>query len=195
MRMWLRNTKNLNEPEEELIHIYEPETEINLSDEEERRSYEDLINCQVGENGLSSCQVVNGKRPSGDLEYFMGSSAKSSNFQVGNEMGSVDLIDRQVGSREFPNCQVEKEKDMRLSENLRSLEVSSFQREMSIGENSCGYPDHVNEDDEELNTSIIKEEDQRSILIIGGIKIFLPNRQVEDGAHDKSVAEEERKPA
>jgi hypothetical protein len=45
MRMWLRNTKNLNEPEEELIHIYEPETEINLSDEEERRSYEDLINC------------------------------------------------------------------------------------------------------------------------------------------------------
>jgi hypothetical protein len=45
----------------------------------------------------------------------------------------------------------------------------------------------VNEDDEKLNTFTIQEEDQRSILIIGGIKIFLPNSQVEASAHDESA--------
>jgi hypothetical protein len=36
--------------------------------------------------------VGNGKRPSGGLKYYQGSSAEGSYFQVGNEMGSVDLI-------------------------------------------------------------------------------------------------------
>jgi hypothetical protein len=70
--------------------------------------------------------------------------------------------------------------------------VSSCQQGVLIGEDSCGFSDHVNEDDEKLNTCTIKEEDQRSILIIGGIKTFLPNSQVEASAHDESVAEEER---
>ena len=39
--------------------------------------------------------------------------------------------------------------------------------------------DHVNEDDEKLNTLTIQEEDHRSILIIGGIKTFLPDSPVE----------------
>jgi hypothetical protein len=52
---------------------------------------------------------------------------------------------------------------------------------------SCGVADHVNEYDEKLNNSIIEEEDQRSILIIGGIQIFLPNIQVESNAHDESA--------
>jgi hypothetical protein len=47
MRRWLRHTENLSDTEEELIHICEPETRRNLSDEEEKRSDEDLINCQV----------------------------------------------------------------------------------------------------------------------------------------------------
>jgi hypothetical protein len=51
----------------------------------------------------------------------------------------------------------------------------------------------VNEDDEKLNTSIIEEEDQRSILIIGGIKEFLTSNQVEASAHDESATTEERK--
>jgi hypothetical protein len=38
---------------------------------------------------------------------------------------------------------------------------------------------HVNEDDEKLNTSIMKEEDQRSVLIIRGIQIFLLDSPVE----------------
>jgi ERCC4-type nuclease len=33
----------------------------------------------------------------------------------------------------------------------------------------------VNEDDEKLQTSIIEEKDQGSILIIGGVEIFLPS--------------------
>jgi hypothetical protein len=33
----------------------------------------------------------------------------------------------------------------------------------------------VNEDDEKLKTSTIKEKDQRRILIIGGVEIFLPS--------------------
>jgi hypothetical protein len=57
-----------------------------------------------------------------------------------------------------------------------------------IGEDSCGFVDHVNEYDEKLNTLTIKEEDQKSILIIGGIKELLPNNQVEASAHDESAA-------
>jgi hypothetical protein len=121
-----------------------------------------------------------------------GAVPESSDFQVGNEMGSVDLIDCQVGSREFPNFQVGREKEMRLSESLRSSEVSSCQQGVLIDGDSCGFADHVNEDDEKLNTSITKEEDQRSILIIGGIKIFLPNSQVEANAHDESATTEGR---
>jgi hypothetical protein len=41
-------------------------------------------------------------------------------------------------------------------------------------EYSCGVVNHMNEDDEKLNTSTLKEEDHRCILIIGGINIFLP---------------------
>jgi hypothetical protein len=60
-----------------------------------------------------------------------------------------------------------------------------------IDEDSCGFADHVNEDDDKLKTFTIQEEDQRIILIIGGIKIFLPNNQVEASAHDESVTKEE----
>jgi hypothetical protein len=62
MRRWLRHTRNLSELEEEPIHISEPKTKRNINDEEENRSDKDLVNSQVGENGLSSFQVGNGKR-------------------------------------------------------------------------------------------------------------------------------------
>jgi hypothetical protein len=65
--------------------------------------------------------------------------------------------------------------------------VSSGQQGVLIGEDSCGFADHVNEDDEKLNTSTIQKEDQRSILIIRGIKEFLPNNQVEASAHDEGA--------
>jgi hypothetical protein len=47
-------------------------------------------------------------------------------------------------------------------------------------EDSFGIAIHMNEDDEKLNTSVTEEEDQRSTLIIGGIKIFFPSSQGED---------------
>jgi hypothetical protein len=37
----------------------------------------------------------------------------------------------------------------------------------------------VNEDDDKLNTSITEKEDQKSVLIVGGIKMFLPSNQLE----------------
>ena len=105
-----------------------------------------------------------------------------------------DLIDCQVGSRKFPNFQVGKGRKVRLFEILRSSEVSSFQQEALIGEDSCGFVDNVTEYNENLNTLTIQEEDQRSILIIGGINTFLPRSQAEAGAHDESAPEEEGKP-
>jgi hypothetical protein len=42
-------------------------------------------------------------------------------------------------------------------------------------EDSCGTAIHMNEDDEKLKHSITEEEDQRNVLIIGGIKSFLPS--------------------
>jgi hypothetical protein len=66
-------------------------------------------------------------------------------------MRSVDLIDFQEGIREIPSFQVGKGSEMRLSKSLMSSEVSSDQQ------------------------GVLKEEDQRRILIIGGIEIFLPS--------------------
>jgi hypothetical protein len=43
-------------------------------------------------------------------------------------MGSLDLIDYQVGSRKFPNCQVGRGKEMRLFESLMNSEESSDQQ-------------------------------------------------------------------
>jgi hypothetical protein len=104
----------------------------------------------VGGNGLSSFQVGNIKRPSGGLIYYKGSSAENSDCQVGDEMGSVDLIDCKVGSGKFPNFQVGKEKEMRLSKSIRSSEVSSCQKGAFINGYSCGFVDHVNKYDEKL---------------------------------------------
>jgi hypothetical protein len=84
-------------------------------------------------------------------------------------MASIDLIDFQVGRR----------KEMRLYEGLGSSRVSSCQQGARIDGDSCGFLDHVNEYDDKLKTFTIQEEDQRSVLIIGGIRIFLPDSPVE----------------
>jgi hypothetical protein len=143
------------------------------------RLAEDLINCQVGRSELSSCQVGNGKRSTEGLTYCQGGSGESLDCQVGNEMGSLDLIDCQVGNRKFPNCQVGRGKELRLSESLRDSGVSSGQQGVLISEDSCGFADHVNEDDDKLKTCTIQEEDQKSILMIGGIRVFLPDSPIE----------------
>jgi hypothetical protein len=114
----------------------------------------DLIYCQVGRNGLSSCQEGNGKGSVEGLIYCQGGSEESSNFQVGNEMGPVGLIDCQVSSKKFPGCQVGKGEEMRLCESLMNSEESLDQQGVLTGEG------------------------QKYILIIGGIEVFLPSNPV-----------------
>jgi hypothetical protein len=82
-------------------------------------------------------------------------------------------------------------------EEMNSVE-SSYQKGVLIDEDSCGFADHVNEDDEKLNTPIAVEEDQRCVLIIGGIQIFLPNSPTETNtrvAHEEVVQQESKKEA
>jgi len=92
-----------------------------------------------------------------------------------------------------------------LYESIRSLEESSYQQGMltcgreaeertHLYEYSCGFVYHVNEYDEKLNTSTIKEVDKRCIMIIGGIKIFLPSNQ-EKASICVAEATEEGQPA
>jgi hypothetical protein len=97
---------------------------------------------------------------------------------VGNEKGSVDLIKCQVGRGDIPYFQVGKDEEM-------SSDEISCQRMLTNEEEAEGIPhsygdsrgavSHVNEDDEKLQTSTIEEKDQGRILIIGGVKIFLPS--------------------
>jgi hypothetical protein len=61
LKMWLRYAESLKAIEE-VVHIYEPEDGRNISDDEGKRSLDDLKNCQVGSKELSICQVCNGKR-------------------------------------------------------------------------------------------------------------------------------------
>jgi hypothetical protein len=65
------------------------------------RLIEDLIDCQVGRDGLSNFHVGNRKRSSEGLVYCQEVGTESSNCQEGTKMGSIDLIDCQVGSRKL----------------------------------------------------------------------------------------------
>jgi hypothetical protein len=80
LRRWLSELENLNDIEEECIHICEPKIGRHLSDEEEVRLDKDLINCQVGINGLSSFQVGNRERSSGGIVCCQMRSVEISNF-------------------------------------------------------------------------------------------------------------------
>ena len=96
---------------------------------------------------------------------------------MGNDKGSVDLINYQEARGEIPIFQVGKREEM------SSTKISCQQGALTDGKeveershpykDSCGISIHVNEDDKKLNTSITEEEDHRSVLVIGGIEIFL----------------------
>jgi hypothetical protein len=104
LRRWLRQVENLSDIEEQVC-ICKPEVGENLSDEEEKRSVRDLMSYQEGRS-------------------------ENSNFQVGNEERSIeDLINCQEGRGEIPDFQVGKGDEMRLSESLKSSEVSSVNKE------------------------------------------------------------------
>jgi hypothetical protein len=78
LRRWLRYVKSLRAIEE-MVHACEPKVDRNLSDDEEERSRRDLIDYQVGRDGLSNCQVGNRKRSSEGLIYCQEGGAESSN--------------------------------------------------------------------------------------------------------------------
>jgi hypothetical protein len=125
LRKWLKYANTLNDIE--LVCIYESEVGEILSDEE-GRSVSGLINCQEGRNEFSNCQVELRKISVEGLTYYQGGSDENSNFHMGNEMGSLDLIGFQVSSRKFPNFQVGRGKEMRLSESFTNSVESSYQQ-------------------------------------------------------------------
>jgi hypothetical protein len=160
--------------EEEMVQVCEPEAGRNLSDEDELRSLEDLRDCQEGRTEISNCQVGNEMRSLRDLIDCQEDSREISCCQEGNEMGSEDLIDCQEGSRKFPDCQVGRgipyfQRERRVKDELRVEFISA----------------------EELT----EEKDQKDILIIGGIQIFLPLSPVEARVCVADAATGERQPA
>jgi hypothetical protein len=66
------------------------------------RSLRDLIYCQEDSEGISHCQEDNEMRSLWDLIDYRKGRNESLDCQVGNGMGSEDLIDCQEGSREIP---------------------------------------------------------------------------------------------
>ena len=97
--------------EEELVHVCELEAGRNLSDDEEERSLEDLMNCQGGSEESSICKEGNGMGSLDDLKDCQEGRTKNSGCQEGNEMRSLeDLRDCQEGREEIPNFQVSKGK-------------------------------------------------------------------------------------
>jgi len=97
--------------------------------------------------------------------------------QVRNEKGLVDLVNYQKGRGDIPNFKVGNEEEVRSAKISRqgvlTDEEEAKERPRS-GEDSCGTASRVNEDDDKLETFITAEKDQRTIMIIGGLEIFLP---------------------
>jgi hypothetical protein len=87
LKRWLRHAEILRDDEEEMVHVCDREARRNLSDDEGKRSLEYLNDCQVSSEEILDCQL-------------------------GNEMGSLDLIDYQVGRKKIPYCQEGKGEQM-----------------------------------------------------------------------------------
>jgi hypothetical protein len=98
-------------------------------------------------------------------------------FQVVDEQGSMDLVKFQVCKGDIPDCQVGKGEEMSSTEG--SLAEEEARERPHLDGNLCKAMSHVNEDDEKLQTSITEKEDQKIVLIIGGVKIFLPSSRGE----------------
>jgi hypothetical protein len=120
--------------EEEMVHICEPKTGKNLSDEE-GRSITDLMNCQESRDEFSNCQVGNEMRSLEDIIDGWEESSGNSYFQEGNGMRlAKDPVNFQVGRIEIPYCQVGKGEQMRLSKKLMNSKESSDQQGVLAGE-------------------------------------------------------------
>jgi hypothetical protein len=84
--------------EEEVVHVWEPEVGRNLNDDEEKRSLEDLRDCQAGSEEFSICQDGNKKRSQDDLKDCEEGRRENPGCKEGNEMISwEDPIDCEEG--------------------------------------------------------------------------------------------------
>jgi hypothetical protein len=96
---------------------------------------------------------------------------------VSNGKASMDLVNCQVGRGDILNFQVGKGGEMS-STKISRQRMLTYEEEAEERPHSYGYSrgnvNHVNEDDEKSKSSTIEEKDQRIILIIGGVEIFLP---------------------
>jgi hypothetical protein len=114
-------------------------------------------------------------------------------FQVGNEKGSVYLINCQEGRGEILIFQVGKGEEMSSAESACQQGMLTNGEEVEEiphpYEDSCGTASRMNEDDEKLNTSTTEEKDQRISLIIGGVEIFLPSSRGEASIFFEEVEE------
>jgi hypothetical protein len=116
------------------------------------------------------------------------SAADGSNFQEGIEMGSIDLIDCQVGSRKIPYFQEGKGEQMRLTESLMKSGMSLDQREELTEKMNSEVSSYQ-------QGQLIEKEDHKSILMIGGIKILLPYSPVEASVYVANATTAEGQPA
>jgi hypothetical protein len=110
---------------------------------------------------------------------------------VGNEKGSVDLIKFQVGRGDIPDFQVGKGEEMSSAESSLIDEEEAEEKPHSDGD-SRRTVSRVNEDDEKLQTFITEKEDQRDVLIIGGVEIFLPSGRGEASTDVADVTERQQ---
>jgi hypothetical protein len=83
---------------------------------------------------------------------------------------------------------------VKLFESLKESRVSLGQQGVLISEDSCGFTDHVNEYDDNFKICTIQKEDQKSIMMIGGIRVFLLDSPIEARECVMDVATEERQP-
>jgi hypothetical protein len=105
LKGWLRHAENLNNQEEEMVQVCEPETERNLIDEDELRSVEDLKDCQERKIEVPNFQEGNEMRSLRDLIDCHEESEGISHCQEGNESRSLrGLIICQEDNRKIPIC-------------------------------------------------------------------------------------------
>jgi hypothetical protein len=79
LKRWLRHAENLSDTKEKMVYICEPEVGENLSEEEVRSI--DLINYQEGRDEFSNFQVGNEMRSMEDLMNFQEGSDENSDFR------------------------------------------------------------------------------------------------------------------
>jgi hypothetical protein len=160
----LRSTENLkdwHEDSQETLHCQ-------LGNE--RRSDEDLEDCQEGSESIEDCQegsgsMLNCRVGRGEKlrlsESLMDSMESSIQQELLMKMGSVDLMVCQgSNSRNIPYFQVGRDEQRNLDQPEELTEQMSSQR------------------DQQVQLTEVKEH-QGDILMIGGIRLFLPSAQEE----------------